>query len=373
MNGPADWAASGAMSLTGRPGGPPLVSPGNPASFVRERLARLHVSISGLLSERAAYTGLVRSGPWSCGGAFRVLATADGHFGLSLPRGSDLEMLPALVEREQVTDPWAAVSEWAAATSTSAVESRVRLLGLAGGHVPTEPPNDRAGVMTKVLGSRTVSMHPLVVDLTSLWAGPLCAHLLSRHGARVLKVESRLRPDGARRGSPSFYELLHVGHEEATLDFGADLDDLKALIDSADLVLEGSRPRALQQLGIVAEDVVSRGTSWISITAHGRSSDAIGFGDDVAVAAGLYVRDGDDILPCGDALADPLAGVAAAVAAAEALRSTESRLIDVSMLHVAAQAAAGPSAPYEVVQRSGSWWLVTDEGIVPVAQPMRRP
>ena len=41
----------------------------------------------------------------------------------------------------------------------------------------------------------------MVVDLSSLWAGPLVGHLLLRAGARVVKVESTTRPDGARRGS----------------------------------------------------------------------------------------------------------------------------------------------------------------------------
>ena len=44
-----------------------------------------------------------------------------------------------------------------------------------------------------------IDPHPLVVDLSALWAGPLCAHLLGLAGARVVKVESLGRPDGARR------------------------------------------------------------------------------------------------------------------------------------------------------------------------------
>src|SRR5581483_8056594 len=37
-----------------------------------------------------------------------------------------------------------------------------------------------------------------VVDLTSMWAGPLCTWLLGRLGAAVLKVEPAVRPDGMR-------------------------------------------------------------------------------------------------------------------------------------------------------------------------------
>ncbi|EUA43140.1 hypothetical protein I552_7881 [Mycobacterium xenopi 3993] len=44
----------------------------------------------------------------------------------------------------------------------------------------------------------------LVADLSSLWAGPLCAQLLARAGAVVVKVESPARPtalDAANRRS----------------------------------------------------------------------------------------------------------------------------------------------------------------------------
>src|SRR4051794_5975369 len=90
------WAASGAMALTGLPTGPPLVGPGRPATSVVKAMDRLRANAWGitggpglpgveLLGERAAYAGLVRRGPLSCGGAFRVLRTLDGHLGLSLP------------------------------------------------------------------------------------------------------------------------------------------------------------------------------------------------------------------------------------------------------------------------------------------------
>ena len=43
---------------------------------------------------------------------------------------------------------------------------------------------------------------PRIVDLSALWAGPLCAHLLQLAGASVVKLESTRRPDGARFGAP---------------------------------------------------------------------------------------------------------------------------------------------------------------------------
>lgn len=345
------------------------------ASRVRQQLASIGQRIPGLLGERAAYAGLTRRGPWSCGGAFRVLATRDGHLGMSLARDSDRELVPALVEDASVDalkDPWRAVTSWAAGSTTAEASDRLRLLGLPGGTVPEPGVDQRPGVISTRLGERRIADRPLVVDLTGLWAGPLCAHLLGLGGARVVKVESVQRPDGARRGPRDFFELLHAGHDEVRLDFATELAELRALIGRADLVLESSRPRALRQLGIVAEEVVSSGTSWLSITAHGRDSDAVGFGDDVAASAGLVVPHAGALLPCADALADPLSGVAAAQAAAEALASEAAWLVDVSMLHVAASTASAERPEHDVVRRGDDWWVEYDAGAVPVLAPRRR-
>jgi hypothetical protein len=361
------------MALTGRCDGPPRLPPGTAASVVAEGIGSLGLApIPGLLGERAAHAGYTRNAPRSCGGAFRILPAMDGHVGLSLARPADLELVPALVEHEVTGDPWGMVSEWLTTTCARDAEARLRLLGLPGGAIPAAPPYDRPGIVTTTLAERRrAGGSPVVVDLTSLWAGPLCAHLLGLRGATVVKVESQQRPDGARFGAPGFFDLLHAGHAHRTIDFGADLAELRRLIGSADLVLEASRPRALMQLGIVAEELVNTGVSWVSITAQGRPSDAVGYGDDVAASAGLVLPDDGGLIPVADALADPLAGVAAALAAADALASGEARLIDLSMLHVAAE-AAGPVAPHEVLRHHDQWWVEHDGGATPVEEPHLR-
>ena len=324
-------------------------APGRPASTVQDALTAIARQAPGvrlpgvdLLSRRARLAGFSRNGPASCGGSFRALRTPDGWVGLSLPRPSDLELLPALTFTE-IVDPWPDVTDWAARTPTAEADERIHLLGMAGGRIPLVDegqglPDDRPAIISTALGARRPRRGPLtVVDLTSLWAGPLGAHLLGLTGARIIKVESPDRPDGARFGPPAFFGELHAGHEMLSLDLRSQTAALRELIAGADLVLEASRPRALAQLGVTAEEVVAEGTSWLSITARGRGSNTIGFGDDVAACAGMVVRDGDAVLPVGDALADPLTGVRAAVAALDALASDEARLIDVSMLHVVAE------------------------------------
>ncbi|RLV50275.1 hypothetical protein D9V37_05355 [Nocardioides mangrovicus] len=365
-----DWATSGALALTGRTDGPPLVPPGRAASVVREQLAGLGLEVPGLLGERAAYAGLRRRGPRSCGGAFRVLRTLDGHVGLTLARPEDEALVPALVEQD-VGEPWAGLAAWARRTTTKVAAERMELLGLPGGAVPTLAPGP--AVRTEVLGERQPSTSPLVIDLTSMWAGPLCAHLLGLTGVRVIKVESSARPDGARGGPAAFFDLLHAGHEQLVLDLPRELDVLRRLVAEADLVLESSRPRALRHLGLMAHEVVAAGTSWLSITAHGRCSPSVGFGDDVAARAGLVVGDADDLLPVSDAIADPLAGVAAAIAARDALATTEARLVDVSMLGVAA-CVVEPAAEGRVVRDGeGTWWAEDATGRYAVREPRERP
>ena len=201
----------------------------------------------------------------------------------------------------------------------------------------------------------------LVVDFSALWAGPLCAHLLGLAGAQVVKVETPTRPDGARRGYPGFYRLLHAGHRSVVLDpsLPADRAGLAALVDAADIVIEASRPRALAGFGLDMQAAVAAGTTWISITAAGRSSQRVGFGDDVAAAAGLVVYDAAGPVFCGDAIADPLTGLTAAALALTAPADGSGVLWDVAMAGVvAATLDAGPSAPAVAARPEGSGWML---------------
>jgi crotonobetainyl-CoA:carnitine CoA-transferase CaiB-like acyl-CoA transferase len=342
------WAASGAMALTGRADGAPLVAP----DAVVDRLvglgAPLGVDALALLGERAAVAGLTRRGDVSCGGSARLLPTADGWLAASLPRTDDLTLLPAWLglEREPDGDPWPAVAAAVSREPTATLATQAALLGLPVSGVGAVPPPPRNPVQaTRLCAGQARRSAPLVVDLSSLWAGPLCARLLADRGARVVKVEGVHRPDGARRGPADFYDLLHGGHESVALDLRTanGIDRLGCLLDAADVVIEASRPRALRQLGIDAEEIVAAGpTVWVSITGHGRTGEdarRVAFGDDAAAAGGLVAD--DDRGPCfvADAVADPLAGIAAATATVEALDQGGGWLLDVSMSRVAAHVA----------------------------------
>lgn len=367
----AAWAASGAMALTGRADGAPL---GPPAGLVPElaRIARVLSERSGelgrrvdvdplaLLGERAAIAGLQRQGPTSCGGGTRLLASRDGWVAVSLARPDDVDLVPAWLQIEPPSDLWPSVVEAVGQRSAVELVERGVLLGLPVAALgETDPPPLTGAPQAPLPLRRTLlgtsvprrSLQGLrVVDLSSLWAGPLCGSLLAAAGADVVKVESTHRPDGARSGPAAFFDLVNVGKRSVALDLHTEHGrrELDALLRAADVVIEASRPRALAQLGIDAAAVLASGRTavWLSITGHGRAAAParVAFGDDAAVAGGLVAWDGPDPCFCADAAADPVTGLVAAAAVVDALAAGDRWLLDVSLAGVAAH-LAGPTLP----------------------------
>ncbi len=403
-----EWAASGAMALTGRADRAPL---GPPAPLVGMLVAAAgalarHSAAGGrqvlldplaLLGERAALAGLGRRSPISCGGGTRLLAAADGMIAVTLARPDDLTLVPAWLELpadgpargdgtdievvDDVSRPegqpdgrlegafawhrseelWASIALAVSTRPVAWIEARAALVGLAVAArssaelvAPTPIPADPSPIAHLVApphrASRPIDVGvALVVDLSALWAGPLCGQLLGAAGARVVKVESTTRPDGARWGPAAFFDLLNGTKESVALDLreASSRAALARLIRAADVVIESSRPRALEQLGIRAEELLADEdgpTVWVSITGYGRSgagADRIAYGDVAAVAGGLVVDDQNGPCFCADAVADPCTGLVAAVAALEALAAGTPCLLDVALVAVAAR-GAGP-------------------------------
>ncbi len=319
--------------------------------------ARLGVDGPGILRERSAILGIAPQGTVSAGGSARLLLAGDGTWvAVNLARRSDVDLLAAWVEHDWDGAPWDVVAaHLRAADSTPAVE-RAQLLGIPAARAVAAPEPGRAtpvrvrGAVRRTRAGR--SRAPLVIDLSALWAGPLCTHLLRLHGARVVKVELAGRPDGARRGDPRFWEHLNAGKELVTLD-RADTDQaaaLEALLDAADVVVTGARPRAVQQLGLDLERRVrAHGLIWASITGYGYAGawhERVAFGDDAAVAGGLAVAAGGLHAPVfvGDAPADPLAGLHAAGAVLECLEQQRGAFLDASMCAAVGDAVARATA-----------------------------
>jgi hypothetical protein len=360
------WAASGAMALTGRRNGPAL---GPPAPLV-ERLERLGEDLRqrsaaigselaldalALLGERAAIAGLIRAGTTSCGGGTRLLRTGDGWVAVTLARHADIELVPAWLGVEvPPADHWTAMTRAVADRASTELVSRAALLGLPVAALGERSPGARPPVCAAQLGGATPTTALdglVVVDLSSLWAGPLCASLLAAAGATVLKVESTRRPDGARRGPGAFFRLLNANKHRVQFDLARQSGQaaLHRLLSRADVVVESSRPRALRQLGVDAHRQLaeSRTRVWVSITGYGRAGAAahrVAFGDDAAVAGGLVTWEDGEPRFCADAIADPTTGLVAAAGCLAALMAGGSWMLDVAMEAVAAH-LAGPTLP----------------------------
>ena len=200
------------MALTGEPGGPHLVAPGDQAGLLRatgERISALSQAGGGppieldwpaLLGERAAISGLRRGGRVSVGGGTRLVRAADGWVAIALVRDSDIEAIPAWLGA--TGEPWPTVDRVVATLPAADVVERGQLLGIPAAALPAQPPEPAMDRPQIRRGSIAGSMlGALVVDLSSLWAGPLCTSLLGLAGARAVKVESPARPDGAVAGS----------------------------------------------------------------------------------------------------------------------------------------------------------------------------
>jgi crotonobetainyl-CoA:carnitine CoA-transferase CaiB-like acyl-CoA transferase len=301
------------------------------------------VDAAELLTGRAALLGLAPQGRISAGGATRLMPSSDGWFALTLSRQDDVDAIPALLESEAIADdPWPAIEQWVAGQTSAEATARARLLGLpaaALGETNAAPPR------FTTLGAGTTPRKPcglLVADLSSMWAGPLCGQLLVQSGATVVKVESPNRPDGTRAGPPSFFAWMNSGKLSYAVDFGE--PTLRWLLEAADIVIESSRPAALAHRRLAPADITPRaGKVWLRITGHGTDGEHanwVAFGDDAAVSGGLVDGTDSDPVFCGDAIADPLTGLHAAVAVTESLSRGGGELIDLSMAAVAATYAA---------------------------------
>jgi crotonobetainyl-CoA:carnitine CoA-transferase CaiB-like acyl-CoA transferase len=101
-----------------------------------------------------------------------------------------------------------------------------------------------------------------VVDLTRLLPGPFATMLLADLGAEVIKIEAPMGGDYARWTPPivenvdggygAFFESVNRGKKSIGLDLKSDhgLAIAKALIATADVVIESFRPGVMERLGL---------------------------------------------------------------------------------------------------------------------------
>lgn len=97
-----------------------------------------------------------------------------------------------------------------------------------------------------------------VIDLTTIYSGPICASILGDQGADVIKVES---PTGdwirgalnvQRNGVGGSFAMMNRNKRSIVIDLSQDAgkDVLRTLVKNADLVIENYRPGVMERLGI---------------------------------------------------------------------------------------------------------------------------
>lgn len=303
------------------------------------------VKVDERLLDRSDAFPLARPGIWSANRSCRLIRGSDGWMAVNLARGSDRELVPAWTGAESRGDVWKFVARWARKYPVSQTVERAVLLGLPVARVGEVAATGLAAPLYRLGEPGPIGRE--VIDLSGLWAGPLCGALLARAGFAVTKVESKQRPDSTRSSMPEFDRRLNGAKSLVVSDFSnrAERDDLRACILNAGVVITSARRRAFEQLGLNPMEMFAErpGLVWIAISGYGWMGEGAGrvaFGDDAAAAGGL-VRTTASGNPrfLGDAAADPLTGMAAAAAAFGGMAQGGGVLVDAALSAVAAGAA----------------------------------
>jgi len=190
-----------------------------------------------------------------------------------------------------------------------------------------------------------------VVAIEQAVAAPYASSRLADAGARVIKVE---RPEGdfARgydslaKGNSAYFVWLNRGKESISLDLKTqqDLDVLKTMIATADVVIQNLAPGVLARLGFGLEEMRSQNPVLItcSISGYGEEGprrDQKAYDLLIQAESGLCAINGTPEGPArvGVSVCDIAAGMAAHAAILQALyartQSGEGRAIAVSLFH----------------------------------------
>lgn len=166
-----------------------------------------------------------------------------------------------------------------------------------------------------------------VLELTRVIAGPVAGRFLAAHGAEVLQVDAAHLP----QVGPLLADT-GLGKRSCFLDLRrpVDRDAFLALVDGADVVIDGYRPGALAGLGLGRDDLVARrpGLVHVTLDAYGpvgpwggrRGFDSLVQTATGVTHAGMVATGGDGPVPLPCQALDHGTGYLAAFGAVEALR-----------------------------------------------------
>ncbi|MCK1341129.1 CoA transferase [Bradyrhizobium sp. 38] len=331
----------------------------SPIALALDRLSTEIATLSGRLgrrvaipelgvTDRARLPRLKEPGLVSPNGACRLVRVTDGWIAVNLAREEDRELVPAWLGCDFDVDPWAAIDIHAPGKAWRALIADAETLGLPAAGLGEVVHNILEAPSPRMSAGRAFPDRQLrVVDLSALWAGPLCGAVLAAAGCAVIKVESTRRLDPTRASTPELFRRLNAAKSEMPLDLATNdgRARLKDAILGADAVITSARPRGLASLGLSCDEVFAArpGLVWVAISGYGWTgvqANRVAFGDDAAAAGGL-VRWTASGAPrfLGDALADPVTGLAAAAGALKAIMDGGGVLVDAALADSAAGAA----------------------------------
>lgn len=317
---------------------------------VAERTGRLGRRVDprslGVL-DRTGHLPLDPPGRVSPNGACRLVRAADGWIAVNLAREEDRDLVPAWLGCDVGEDPWDLIETHAGRHARAALVEGATLLGLPAAAVGERVADSPQPTLIRMAAGGRRHDPLTVVDLSVLWAGPMCGAILAAMGADVTKIESSRRPDPTRTSTPGFFDALNGAKTQLAFDL-ASPEGQRRLADEiavADILITSARPRALPALGLEPAGLFAAnpGLVWVAVTGHGWTGAAaqrVAFGDDAAAAGGLVRWEDREPRFLGDALADPVTGLAAAVGALSGLEQGGGVLVDVSLAASAAGAAS---------------------------------
>lgn len=207
-----------------------------------------------------------------------------------------------------------------------------------------------------------------IVDLSTVFSGPMAATLLSDQGAEVIKVES-LNGDTTRHIGPakgdlsSSFVAANRGKRNLSIDLKAPaaLAVVHALLARADVLIENFRPGVMQRLGLGDADLAQRFPQLIRLSITGFGADGPRAADkayDAVIQAlgGLAASQRDPATGAPVILASTVSDKVTALTAAQAVtaalfartRDGRGRRVEVSMLD-ATVAFQWPDAMYNHV------------------------
>lgn len=215
-----------------------------------------------------------------------------------------------------------------------------------------------------------------VLDLSRLVAGNMLSAYLADFGADVIKIERRGHGDDLRNwregGHDIYWKVYARNKRSVTLDLKSEagMNDLKALVRTANIFIENFVPGGLEKMGLSPEALLQINPSLLIVRISGWGQtgpmrNQPGFGTLVEAMSGFAELNGfadkPPVLP-PLALADMIAGIYGAAGVLTALRVSErsgiGQVIDLSLFEPIFSVISSQAAKYratgELTTRSGN-------------------